>query len=54
MFSIADNDDEIEAVDSLFYGVLVTTMEPGIYALTGTMVDPPNGAIDKGTQTPFG
>ena len=54
MFSISDNDVEIEYVGGEFSGVLISPLEPGTYALTGTIFDPPNGAIDKGPQTPFG
>ena len=54
IFSISDNDVEIESVGGLFSGILISPLEPGIYALTGTIFDPPNGAIDKGPQTPFG
>ena len=54
MFSISDNDVEIEYVGGEFSGIIISPLEPGTYALTGTIFDPPNGAIDKGPQTPFG
>jgi len=54
MFSISDNDVEIDYSGGVFTGIIISPLEPGTYPLTGTIFDPPNGAIDKGPQTPFG
>ena len=54
MFSISGNDVEIDYSGGVFTGIIISPLEPGTYPLTGTIFDPPNGAIDKGPQTPFG
>jgi len=54
MFSISDTDVEIDYIGGVFSGIIISPLDPGTYALTGTIFDPPNGAIDKGPQTPFG
>jgi len=53
MFSISDTDVEIDYTDGHYSGSILSPLEPGTYTLTGTLFDPPNGAIDKGPQTPF-
>ena len=53
IFSISDTNVELDYIDGDFTGSIISPLEPGTYSLTGTLFDPPNGAIDKGPQTPF-
>lgn len=53
IFSMAESDIEVNYVNGQFSGTLLSPLETGTYALTGTLSDPPNGAIDRGPQTAF-
>ena len=53
MFSISDTDAEFDYTNGQFSGSILSPLETGTYALTGELFDPPNGAIDKGSKTPF-